>query len=106
MYIAHNKCYKLLPLEKYMLPCLNKKIFGIDCLGCGLQRSIALLLKGEFMDAFYMYPAVYPLLFLLAFIGFNFLFQFKNDRLIKISLITFTVLTMIVSYIFKMKILF
>ncbi|MGS0524465.1 DUF2752 domain-containing protein [Zobellia nedashkovskayae] len=31
-----------------MLPCLNKKLFGIDCPGCGLQRSIVLFFKGRF----------------------------------------------------------
>ncbi|MFA7446524.1 MAG: DUF2752 domain-containing protein, partial [Flavobacteriaceae bacterium] len=45
-------------MEDYMLPCMNKKLFGIDCMGCGIQRSVALLLRGEFVEAFYMYPAI------------------------------------------------
>lgn len=45
-----------------MLPCLTKKFLGIDCLGCGIQRSLLLLFKGEFVQAFYMYPAIYPML--------------------------------------------
>lgn len=86
-----------------MLPCLNKKFFGVDCLGCGLQRSIVLLIKGEFTDAFAMYPAIYPLVVLLLFLGFNFFVQFKNDSFIKMSLIFITVATMIVSYLIKMN---
>ncbi len=87
-----------------MLPCLNKKLFGVECVGCGLQRSILLVLKGEFTAAFYLYPAIYPLLVLSLFIGVNYFFKFKNDWYIKIILIIITVLTMIVSYIIKMKI--
>lgn len=51
-------------LESYMLPCLQKKYFGFECMGCGLQRSIALILEGQFTEAFYMYPAIYTLLLL------------------------------------------
>ncbi|WP_375240011.1 DUF2752 domain-containing protein, partial [Aurantibacter sp.] len=45
-----------------MLPCLNKKIFGFECMGCGMQRSTLLIFKGEFINAFKMYPAIYTLL--------------------------------------------
>ena len=101
MYIAVSvKIYSL--LEKYMLPCLTKKYFGIDCIGCGLQRSIAFLLKGELLEAFYMYPAIYPLILLISFIGFNFFFQFKYEWKIKLTLIMLTASTMIISYFIKM----
>ncbi len=89
-----------------MLPCLNKKLFGIDCVGCGMQRAVVLLFKGEFTAAFHMYPAIYPLLILLAFIGLNFFVQFKNDGLVKTSLMIITAVTMIASYVIKMKIFF
>jgi len=45
-----------------MLPCLNKKIFGFDCMGCGMQRSTLLVFKGEFIAAFKMYPAIFTLI--------------------------------------------
>ncbi len=89
-----------------MLPCINKKILGVDCLGCGMQRSISLLLQGEFTAAFYMYPAIYPLLLLLMFLGFNFFFKLKYGHLIKTGLMITAVLTIVVGYIIKMKIIF
>ena len=49
-------------LEKYMIPCLSKTLFGIECLGCRFQRALLLLLKGEWSAAFAMYPAVYSML--------------------------------------------
>ena len=57
--------------EEYMLPCLNKKLFGIECMGCGLQRSISLIFQGKFIDAFYMYPAIYTLILMFFFIFLN-----------------------------------
>lgn len=89
-------------LDDYMLTCVNKKIFGIACPGCGTQRSIALLLKGDFIGAFKMYPAIYPLLLLLGFLILNLFFKFKNDHKIKMGLLFITVATIIVSYIIKM----
>ncbi|GAA4272343.1 DUF2752 domain-containing protein [Aquimarina gracilis] len=97
---------KKLPLEEYMIPCVNKKIFGVDCLGCGMQRSLALLFQGEFEAAFHMYPAIYPLLVLLLFLGFNFFYKFRYGQIIKTGLITVTILTIVISYIIKMRIIF
>ena len=89
-----------------MLPCLTKKFLGIDCIGCGLQRSFALMLKGEFLSAFYMYPAIYPLVLLLSFIGINYFVPFKYDGALRLGLTVATALTMIISYFIKMKIIF
>lgn len=60
-----------------MLPCLNKKLLGFDCFGCGIQRALALILDGEFSSAFYMYPAIYTLLLLFGLVAIN---AFKNFR--------------------------
>lgn len=48
--------------QDFMLPCPSKLLTGIDCPGCGLQRSAVLLLRGDWLEAFWMYPALYPLL--------------------------------------------
>ncbi len=88
--------------EQYMLPCLNKKLLGIDCLGCGLQRSVHLLYQGEFIAALQMYPAIYPLILLFAFIGINVFFKFKYSNSI-INILAITSITIIVlSYIIKL----
>ncbi|APY11994.1 hypothetical protein BWZ22_12470 [Seonamhaeicola sp. S2-3] len=88
-------------MEGYMLPCLNKQLFGVECLGCGIQRSIALIFKGEFVEAFYMYPAIYNIFILLIFLIFNLFIKFKHDYKIKMGLIFLTVLIVVVSYLIK-----
>ena len=39
-------------LEKFMFPCISKTLFGIECLGCGFQRSLHLLFQGNIEAAF------------------------------------------------------
>lgn len=87
--------------EKYMLPCLNKKLFGFECMGCGLQRSLNFLIHGEFIEAFKMYPAIYTLIPLAITIGVSFFYKVKNiNRIINILAIA-SVLIIIVSFIIK-----
>lgn len=90
-------------MEDYMLPCLNKQLFGVDCLGCGIQRATALLFQGEFVAAFKMYPAIYTLIILILFLVFNLFIKFKFDRIIKISLIILNVLIVVIGYMVKMS---
>ena len=76
-------------LDQYMLPCLNKNLFGIECMGCGLQRSVALVSKGDFIDAFYMYPAVYTLILLFVVIGINAFkkFEYANKIILILAIV-------------------
>ncbi len=88
-------------LEEYMLPCLNKKLLGVECFGCGLQRSVVLVFRGQFVEAFYMYPAVYSLILLLFVSIINIFFKFKHTNKIITILAIITVATIIISYLIK-----
>ncbi len=87
--------------EDYMLPCLNKKLLGFECMGCGLQRSFSLMFHGNFVEAFYMYPAVYSLILLFLAIGINIFFKFKHSNKIIGALAIITVATIIISFTIK-----
>jgi len=90
-----------LDLEKYMFPCVSKTLFGVECLGCGFQRSLILLLNGEFAASFRMYPALFTTLLFLGFIGFHFIYRrfFSQKLILAIALIN--VAFMIAGYIYK-----
>ncbi|WBX78005.1 DUF2752 domain-containing protein [Tenacibaculum ovolyticum] len=90
-------------MDDYMLPCLNKKFFGVDCLGCGIQRALNLLIHGEFIAAFKMYPAIYTLLFLAVIIVLNFFYKIKYAQKIISILAVINVLIIVVSYLIKMN---
>ena len=89
-------------MDELMLPCLNKKLLGFECLGCGIQRATAFLFKGEFLLAFKTYPAIYTLILLVLFLISTFFIEYKYGKLIKILLISINILIIIVSYFIKM----
>lgn len=89
-------------LDDYMLPCFTKKFIGIDCPGCGLQRSVSLILQGEFIAAFKMYPAIYSLILLFGFLLLDNFYKTKFSNLIIISLTSLSVIFILTNYILKL----
>ncbi len=87
--------------EKYMLPCLSKQLFGIDCPGCGLQRSVALLLQGEFAASFLMYPGLLPMAALFGFLALNRLVPFRKANTIISILAGLTVFVILTNFLIK-----
>lgn len=85
-----------------MMPCFYKQISGIDCPGCGMQRSFIELLHGNFIASIKMYPALLPVLFTLGLTAAHLYFKFKNGAVfIKYSFI-FTISIITISYIIKL----
>ena len=87
--------------EEFMLPCLTKKIFGIDCPGCGMQRSVLLMMKGEFSAAFQMYPAIFTLVILVVFSAIHLKLKFRNGHSIILILFIINIIIILTSYIYK-----
>lgn len=58
-------------LEGHMMPCFFKTFTGKECPGCGIQRSIVALLKGEFVESFLLFPALLPFILTICLIIFN-----------------------------------
>ena len=89
-------------IEDYMLPCLNKKLFGVDCMGCGMQRAVAFILKGEFIEAFFMYPAIYTLILLFLVIAINTFKNFKHANKIIIILAILNAILILGNFLLKL----
>jgi len=92
----------LLLQERFMLPCISKQVLGIDCPGCGLQRSIALLLKGDLVASFQMYPALFPMMALFGFLALNRFVSIKKANAITIGLAGLTVFSILANYALKL----
>jgi hypothetical protein len=88
-------------LNDYMLPCLWKQTFNIDCLGCGFQRSLVFMTKGEFSLAFKMYPAIYTILFMLLYMVLHTKYKFTNGHKVLLALFVVNIIIILTSYIFK-----
>lgn len=87
-------------LEDHMLSCRWKEL-GVECLGCGFQRSVIYLLKGEFVQAFWSYPAIYSLVTMLMFLFFHMKFNYARGHLILKWLFILNVLIMVGNYVYK-----
>lgn len=91
----------LVNLENYMLPCFTKQYLGIDCMGCGIQRSLALILNGDFIAAFKMYPAIYTLLLFFAVVGVHLFFKFSYTPKLIRNLAVINIVIITISFINK-----
>lgn len=87
-------------LEENLLSC-QWKYMGVECMGCGFQRSVIYLLKGEFVNAFKTYPAIYTLIFMMLFLGLHLKFNFTNGHKILLRLFILNLIIIAVNYIFK-----
>ena len=65
-------------LESNMGTCTFKEHTGTHCAGCGLQRSVIALLKGNILESIILYPALIPMLLMFAFLGLHLIFRFKH----------------------------
>jgi hypothetical protein len=84
-----------------MIPCVSKTLFGVDCLGCGFQRGFFLLLKGDFVAAFEIYPALYAVLIFVGILGLHISDKTHNYKkpLSVMAIISFVF--MVVGYYYK-----
>ena len=74
-----------------MLTCGIKKLTGIDCPGCGIQRSFLKLIHGEFLESMELFPALLPLLMLVVYTLLHLKFMFKNGHKVILGLFFSTV---------------
>lgn len=89
-------------LENHTLPCLSQKLFGIECPGCVTQRALIEMLKGNFIESLKAWPALLPVMFMLAYLVFFLIFRFKNGlNILKITFII-NALIITVNYIYKL----
>lgn len=94
----------LIPLmnDNTLIPCLNKQLLGMECPGCGLQRSVLLLFEGEFSAAFMMYPAIYPLILLILFLLADQFIKIRYANTISIFLMVTTVVFILANFLYRL----
>lgn len=90
-----------LSLTDYLIPCLTKKFFGIECYGCGAQRAMLLVFHGKFAEASHLYPAIFPLILFFFVVILNFCDKKRRYDKILLSLGILNVIIIIASYYFR-----
>lgn len=89
-----------------MLKCQFKSALGIECPGCGAQRSFVELINGNFTDSIILFPALIPLLFTVVFLILHLILNFKKGSKIIIFSFSLTALLMLGNFIYKQIVLF
>jgi hypothetical protein len=89
-------------LEGHTLPCLYKSFLGIECPGCGTQRAIIELMKGNLWESIQSWPPLLPVMFMIAYLILFLIFKFKNGT--RVLTITFIINAAIITinYIYKL----
>lgn len=65
-------------LENHLFSCFFKSHFGMECPGCGMQRSLIALLKGDIMDSLQYHAALIPFLITITLLIFQLILKRAN----------------------------
>ena len=60
--------------------CMYKRLFGIDCFGCGITRSVVYAVHGDFSMSWEKHLLGIPLVFLVIFGGVRSLIRFTFSK--------------------------
>jgi Protein of unknown function (DUF2752) len=90
-------------LQNHLLSCPFKKLTGMDCPGCGFQRSVIALLQGNLKSSLYLYPATIPLFLVTIFVLLDGRLHFDKRQLVKKALFMITATIILSFYIVKLS---
>jgi len=89
-------------LELHLKPCIYNEKLGFECLGCGLQRSLIELLKGNILESLKLYPALIPIILMFGYLLLHLIFRFQKGGDILKYIFIFNIAVVIIHYIFKL----
>jgi hypothetical protein len=88
-------------LEQHQLPCIFKKMFHFDCPGCGFQRSVIELMKGNLGASFELYPPAIPIITLFSLLIVYLCKKWKNGPKQLTYMYIFCALSIVINYMYK-----
>jgi hypothetical protein len=88
-------------MELNMLTCPSKKWLHIECPGCGFQRSVIALFRGDIRTSLELYPATIPLLFLIGYVALHVKYDFRHGATVIKYLYLGVATIVLVFYIYK-----
>ncbi|MDB5086861.1 MAG: hypothetical protein JWR09_855 [Mucilaginibacter sp.] len=72
-------------LQNHLIPCPFKYLTGIDCPGCGFQRSVIALIRGDLYKSLALYPATIPLILLSVYLVIDKFLKLDIDKFLKLD---------------------
>ena len=93
-------------LEQHLSPCFFKSHFNMECPGCGMQRSLIALLKGDVLESLHYHMALIPFIITISLLIVQLIIKHENGgKWVMWSFIITTGIT-VVQFIVKQIILF
>jgi hypothetical protein len=89
-------------LENHLLPCFYEQCFGIPCPGCGMQRAIVALLKGNIIESLRLYPALIPVLLMVSFLLIHLVFRFRQGGIVLKWMFILNAVIIFFNYLYKL----
>jgi hypothetical protein len=89
-------------LQNHLIACPFKALTGIDCPGCGFQRSFISLVQGDLSKSWSLYPPTIPLLSLFISAGLLYKLQIKQRQILLKILVIVVGNFVMISYLHKM----
>jgi hypothetical protein len=88
-------------LNDHLLTCPFKSMTGIDCPGCGMQRSVIKLLEGDVAQSIAYHPAGTTTLIMIVFLILHTKFDFKHGARALTILFILNIVLITGNYIYK-----
>lgn len=89
-----------------MLECHFKSQLGMECPGCGAQRSFLALIEGNLIESLLLFPALIPLIFTVVYTILHIIFNFKKGAKVITLSFAATAIIMLINFIYKQILFF
>lgn len=89
-------------LEQHLVPCSIKHLTGFECPGCGMQRALIALLRGDLRASLCYNPSLLPFLGTLIYAICHLISSFSNGARNTVIFFAFTGSLMIVNFVVKL----
>jgi hypothetical protein len=93
-------------LENHLFTCLFKAHLGMECPGCGTQRALIALLKGDFTESLKYHAGLIPFLATLLALIIQLIVKHEKGGRVVMWLFIFTTSVTFIQYIVRQIILF
>jgi len=89
-------------LESHTGTCRFHEETGLLCPGCGLQRSVIALLKGDLIESFLLFPPLLPLLAMFSFLAVHLIFKLRHGAMVLKIMYIANVAIILINFIIKL----